>query len=463
MKNMMINKRNIIGVLAMTLILASCNIYKPYKTPEVNTDVYRTDQPADTVNMALRPWQELFTDPALRSLIDSALANNFDYRTVMLKVTEANAAFSQSRASFFPTLNLSAQENISTIQDMHHTEDYNLSANASWEIDIFGRLRSAKRAAKAALYQSIAYKRAVETQMVSSVASGYYTLLSLDKQLQISEQTLVIWEETVNTMKALKETGGVNEAAVVQSQANYYSVKASIEDLRYNIRASENALRLLIGKPAGEITRGSFDDQKLDVDLQIGIPSQLLANRPDVQQAEAGVRYAFAKTNVARAAFYPKFTITATGGYANGMTVGNTPRFFGNFVGGLLQPIFNAGVNRANLRIAKAQQEEALLAFEKSLVTAGIEVSNTLYNYSTTASKLEARKQQVDALLKSSDYTNELLIAGEATYLEVLTAQQSLLSAQLSYINDQLSQLNNVVNLYHALGGGWERPAEDKK
>ena len=264
-------------------------------------------------------------------------------------------------------------------------------------------------------------------------------------------------------MKALKETGGVNEAAVVQSQANYYSVKASIEDLRYNIRASENALRLLIGKPAGEITRGSFDDQKLDVDLQIGIPSQLLANRPDVQQAEAGVRYAFAKTNVARAAFYPKFTITATGGYANGVTVGNTPRFFGNFVGGLLQPIFNAGVNRANLRIAKAQQEEALLAFEKSLVTAGIEVSNTLYNYSTTASKLEARKQQVDALLKSSDYTNELLIAGEATYLEVLTAQQSLLSAQLSYINDQLSQLNNVVNLYHALGGGWERPAEDKK
>lgn len=461
-----INIKTLVVLAVILPALSSCNIYKPYKTPEVKTDdLYRTDAaPADTTNMALMPWQELFTDPNLRELIDSALTNNFDYRTAIYKVEEANAAFAQGRAAFFPTLNLSPSGTLTEVQDLPHSESYNLSAVASWEIDIFGRLRSAKRAAKAALLQSIAYKRAVETQMVASVANGYYTLLSLDKQLAIYDQTIILWTETVSKMEAMMEAGSATLAAVEQSRANLYSAQAARQDILYNIRATENSLRLLVGLPAGSITRGTFEDQTLTSDLHIGVPSQLLANRPDVQQAESGVRYAFAKTNVARAAFYPKFTITATGGYANDATVSFSPRFFGNFVAGILQPIFNGGVNRANLRIAKAQQEEALLAFQKSLVGAGIEVSNILYNYSTTTEKLDARQKQVASLESAVYATNELFkLDTKTSYLEVLTAQQSLLNAQIGQIGDQLAQLQNVVNLYQALGGGWERPVEKEK
>ena len=461
-----INIKTLVVLAVILPALSSCNIYKPYKTPEVKTDdLYRTDAaPADTTNMALMPWQELFTDPNLRELIDSALTNNFDYRTAIYKVEEANAAFAQGRAAFFPTLNLSPSGTLTEVQDLPHSESYNLSAVASWEIDIFGRLRSAKRAAKAALLQSIAYKRAVETQMVASVANGYYTLLSLDKQLAIYDQTIILWTETVSKMEAMMEAGSATLAAVEQSRANLYSAQAARQDILYNIRATENSLRLLVGLPAGSITRGTFEDQTLTSDLHIGVPSQLLANRPDVQQAESGVRYAFAKTNVARAAFYPKFTITATGGYANDATVSFSPRFFGNFVAGILQPIFNGGVNRANLRIAKAQQEEALLAFQKSLVGAGIEVSNILYNYSTTTEKLDARQKQVASLESAVYATNKLFkLDTKTSYLEVLTAQQSLLNAQIGQIGDQLAQLQNVVNLYQALGGGWERPVEKEK
>ena len=461
-----INIKTLVVLAVILPALSSCNIYKPYKTPEVKTDdLYRTDAaPADTTNMALMPWQELFTDPNLRELIDSALTNNFDYHTAIYKVEEANAAFAQGRAAFFPTLNLSPSGTLTEVQDLPHSESYNLSAVASWEIDIFGRLRSAKRAAKAALLQSIAYKRAVETQMVASVANGYYTLLSLDKQLAIYDQTIILWTETVSKMEAMMEAGSATLAAVEQSRANLYSAQAARQDILYNIRATENSLRLLVGLPAGSITRGTFEDQTLTSDLHIGVPSQLLANRPDVQQAESGVRYAFAKTNVARAAFYPKFTITATGGYANDATVSFSPRFFGNFVAGILQPIFNGGVNRANLRIAKAQQEEALLAFQKSLVGAGIEVSNILYNYSTTTEKLDARQKQVASLESAVYATNELFkLDTKTSYLEVLTAQQSLLNAQIGQIGDQLAQLQNVVNLYQALGGGWERPVEKEK
>ena len=455
----------VFAVLALMLALSSCNIYRPYKTPEMNTDdLYRTDVPADSANMALRPWQELFTDQNLRNLIDSALVNNFDYQTAMYMVEEANAAFAQGKAAFFPTLNISADGTLSKVEDVPHGEYYNIAAAASWELDIFGRLRSAKRAAKAALLQSIAYKRAVETQVIASVANGYYTLLSLDKQLRVYDETILLWSETVRTMEDMMEAGSTNLAAVTQSRANLYSAQAAREDILYNIRVTENSLRLLIGQPAGEIVRGTFEDQQLTTDLQVGLPSQLLANRPDVQQAEAGVRAAFAKTNVARAAFYPRFTITANGGYANDGTVSFAPgAFFANLVGGLVQPLFNAGTNRANLRIAKAHQEEALLAFEKSLINAGIEVSNLLYNYNTTAQKLDARAQQVEQLQIAVDATNELFKLSSTTYLEVLTAQQSLLSARISQIGDQLTQMENVVNLYQALGGGWERPVEEEK
>ncbi|MBO4961101.1 MAG: efflux transporter outer membrane subunit [Flavobacteriales bacterium] len=455
-------KYSLIIVLSV-ILFSSCNIYKPYKTPEVKTDdLYRTTESADTTNIADIPWQEIFTDPHLRSLIDSALTNNFDYRTVMLKVKEAEATLARSTAAFFPSFNLAASEDIAKVQGLKHTEAYSFTGNASWTIDIFGGIQNARKGAKAALMQSVAYKRAVETQLVSGVAISYYTLLALDRQLEISLENEIIFKQTVKTMEGMFEIG-TSRAAIEQARASLYSLQASIEGIRKAIRETENAICLLTARPAGVIERGVFADQKLDFIMAIGVPSQLLSNRPDVMQAEAALRYSYAATNVARSAFYPKFTITGTGGYTNGAVVGYTPRWFADFVGGLTMPLLNMGANRANLRIAKAEQEVALLAFRKSLINAGIEVSNALYGYTTTGKKLEARKKQVASMKQAADDTNFAYTRMGASYLEVLTAQQGYLAAQLDLVNDQLSQLTNVVNLYQSLGGGWERPIVEEK
>ena len=310
--------------------------------------------------------------------------------------------------------------------------------------------------------QSVAYKRAVETQVVSGVAIAYYTLLALDRQLEISLENEIIFKQTVKTMEGMFEIG-TSRAAIEQSRASLYSLQASIEELRKAIRETENALCLLTGRAAGVIERGVFEDQKIDFIMAIGVPSQLLSNRPDVMQAEAALRYSYAATNVARSAFYPKFTITGTGGYTNGAVVGYTPRWFADFVGGITMPLLNMGANRANLRIAKAQQEAALLAFRKSLINAGIEVSNALYAYTTIGKKLEAREKQVASMRQAADDVNFAYTRMGATYPEVLTSQQGLLGAQLDQVNDKLSQLTNIVKLYQSLGGGWERPVEEAK
>ena len=451
-------------IIALSVILfASCNIYKPYKTPDVKTDdLYRTTASEDTTNIANIPWQEIFTDTYLRSLIDSALTNNFDYRTVMLKVKEAEATVARNTAAFFPSFNLAASEDIAKVQSLKHTEAYSFTGNASWTIDIFGGLQNARKGAKAALMQTVAYKRAVETQVVSGVATAYYTLLALDRQLEISLENEIIFKQTVKTMEGMFEIG-TSRAAIEQSRASLYSLQASIEELRKAIRETENALCLLTGRPASVIERGVFADQKLDFIMAIGVPSQLLSNRPDVMQAEAALRYSYAATNIARSAFYPKFTITGTGGYTNGAVVGYTPRWFADFVGGLTMPLLNMGANRANLRIAKAQQEAALLAFRKSLINAGIEVSNALYAYTTIGKKLEAREKQVASMRQAAEDVNFAYTRMGATYLEVLTSQQGLLGAQLDQVNDRLAQLTNIVKLYQSLGGGWERPVEEAK
>ena len=322
---------------------------------------------------------------------------------------------------------------------------------------MWGKLASAKRAAFANLLQSDAAKRAVQTEVIASIASYYYQLLSLDQQLAITEQTLRNRTEEVETVKALKESAVVTGAAVVQSEANQYQAEVLIPDIKRLIRETENALSILLARTPGAIKRTSQVEQINYPDLQTGVSSLLLKNRPDVQAAEFGFRAAFENTNLARTYFYPQLTLTAEGG-ASSLNITNlfNMSVFYNIIGGLTQPIFNKGQNKARMHIAQAQQQEAYYAFQKSLLTAGVEVSDALYAYQAAVEKQQSRSNQVHALEKAVDYTKELLSYSSATnYTDVLTSEQSLLAAQLSGVNDRLQQQLAIVDLYRALGGGW--------
>ena len=447
----------------MAALLSSCHIYKKYERPEVDANgLYRdpvsmTDTlVSDTANMANLPWEEVFTDPKLQDLIRTGLERNTNLQTALLQVSEARASLMTSRLSYLPSLNLTPQGGISSFDGSKGSWTWSAPVAASWQLDLFGGILNSKRAARVALEQSEAYRQAVQTQVVASIATYYYTLLMLDKQLEITEETVVLWKENVETMKALKEGASVNEAAVVQSEANYYAVVASVSSLKDQIRQTENALSLLLRQAPQQIERGTLDEQHLPDEIKAGVPIQLLANRPDVKVAEMTLASMYYNTNSARAAFYPSITISGSAGWTNsaGRMIVNPGKVLLSALGSLTQPLFNRGANIARLKIAKAQQEEAMLAFEQAILNAGAEVSNALSEYETATQTLEQRILQINSLEKSVEYTQDLLSFGTSTYLEVLTAQQSLLSAQLSGVSDQFSQMQALVTLYQALGGG---------
>lgn len=453
----------IVACVTGGFLMGGCNLYRPYSRPEMNVNgLYRDTLSmadtlkSDTVNMGDLPWQEIFKDTKLQSLIEQGLANNLDLQTAALRVEEYRAQLTSARLAYVPSLNLAPSGTITSFDKGKATQTYQLPVAASWEVDLFGRLLNAKRGAKAALMQSEAYQQAVRTQVIAGIANAYYTLLMLDRQLVISEMTVRKWEESVMTMKSLKIAGMVNEAAVVQSEANYYAVSTTVFDLRSNIRSTENALCLLLGEAPHAISRGNILEQMLPGQLSVGLPVQLLSNRPDVRAAEMALAVSYANTNVARSAFYPQLTLTGNAGWTNsaGSAILNPGKLIASVTAGLVQPIFNGGANRARLKVAKAQQEETRLAFQNTILSAGNEVNDALFQYQAATGKSDLRKNQVRALELSVDYTEQLLKLGSSTYLEVLTAQQSLLNAQLSEVSDNLQRLQAVVNLYQALGGG---------
>ena len=441
--------------------LSSCHIYKSYERPELPTDsLYRKpDIPqTDTLNFGNLSWREVFTDPQLQGLIEKELTNNTDLQIARLRIKEAEATLLSSQLAYLPGISLAPQGTVSSFNKQAATQSYQLPVTASWEIDIFGRLLNAKRKAKAALEQSEAYRQAVQTQLIASIANSYYTLLMLDKQLAISEVTAENWKESVKTMREMKEAGMTNEAAVTQSEANYRSVEAGIPDLKRQIRETENALSIVLGDNPRHIDRSKLENIPLPTCFSSGVPLQLLSNRPDVKQAEMALAMAYYGTNAARSAFYPGITINGTAGWTNnvGESILNPGKFLLSAIGSFIQPLFNKGKNIANLKIAEAQQEEALLSFKQSLLNAGAEVSDALYLFQSSGEKEQQRIIQVRALESSVASTNELFLLGTSTYLEVLTAQQNLFDAQLSQVNDRFEQLQAVINLYHALGGGRE-------
>ncbi|MHA4896552.1 efflux transporter outer membrane subunit [Pedobacter sp. PWIIR3] len=449
--------------------LASC-VSKKYERPKLNSNgLYRDQTTTDTTTIANLPWKTLFADPTLQTLIQQGLNENLDLKQAVERIKIAEATLYQSKAALLPSLsadlsvtdakqskaalNFPAGVNINT-----ETQTYRAQLSTSWEADIWGKLGSAKRSAYASLLQTDAAKRAIQTQLIANIANIYYNLLALDKQLAITEQTVKIRESDVETMKALKQGAIVNGAAVVQSEANLYAAQVTIPDLKRSIKETENSLNILLGKGPASVERSNLDTQQPYSELQTGVSSQLLQNRPDVQAAEFAFRAAFENTNVAKSYFYPALTLTASGGLST-LDMKNffDNSVFYNLIGGLTQPIFNKGQNKARLKTAEAQQQQAFYSFQQTLLTGGQEVSNALFAYQTASEKETVRAKQIASLTKAVDFTKELLRYSSATnYTDVLTSEQSLLNAQLSSINDRLQKLQAVVNLYRALGGGWK-------
>ena len=461
-------KRNLLYIIGGSVLLSSCNIYSTYKRPDnLSTDSLYRDTTAtyrvvasDTVNFGNTPWQEVFTDPRLQDLINRALSQNTDMQVADLTIRQAEAGLMTSRLAFLPSLSFTPQGTVSTFDMGKATKTYSLPLQASWQIDAFGQLRNAKKQAEVSLMQAKVSKQAARTSIVSAVANMYYTLQMLDEQLKVTKATAEIWKKNVDAMEAMFQAGGItNSAAVSQTKANYYQILTTIPTLEQNIRETENSLCSLLHEAPHPIARNSFDSETFPTSLSAGVPMQLLSNRPDVRVAELQLAAAFYVTNQARSAFYPQITIGGNAGWTNsaGSAIINPPKFVASAVASLVQPLFMKGQLRANLKVAKAQQESAQLRFEQSLINAGVEVSNALGSYQSALQQELSRQKQVKELENAVAETEFLFSHGNTTtYLEKLTAQQSLLQAQLSLISDRFEKMQAAISLYQALGGGRE-------
>lgn len=452
-------------LIAIAASVTACGVYKPYQRPEVMTDgLYGSVETADTMTLGNLPWREVFTDPALQQLIACALENNTDMQSAHLRVEEAEATLKSARLAYLPSFNFAPQGTISSFDNSHTSKIYTIPVAASWQIDLFNGLTNAKRKSKALYAQSKAYVQAVRTQLIAGTANLYYTLLMLDSQEAITRETAAKWRESVETMRAMKEAGMATEAAVAQYEGTYYSIEASLRDLGLQIREVENSLCSLLGEAPHTVVRGSIDEQRLPDRLIVGVPLQMLANRPDIRAAEYSLMQAYYATAEARSALYPSITLSGTAGWTNNSGAGivNPGKLLLSAAGSLVQPIFNAGANRARVKIMKAQQEESRLAFQQALLNAGAEVNNYLAQCQSAQAKVAVRQRQIASMERAVESTELLMQHGSTTYLEVLTAQQSLLSARLSQVADRFDGMQGVVNLYQALGGGRELPGENR-
>lgn len=448
-------------IAAVVLILTgSCSTYKKYSRPEeVSTNNLFGEDVAvtDTFTAASIPWHEFFTDSKLRTLIDTALENNSDLRIASLRVEQAEATLSAARLAYLPGVSLNPQGGISSYAGDKAVKTYSLGLSADWEIDISGRITNEKRGAFANLQQQKNYQKAVTTQLIATVANSYYNLLALDQQLSISQKSLEAWDEIIRTLEVRKTVGEGHQASIAQAKASRLEVENTVLSLSQQIKTQENSLCTLLGWTPRRIDRSELKSQIFPDDIAVGVPLQLLDNRPDIRQAEYALQSAFYSTNVARSAFYPSLTLSGTIGWTNnrGATIANPGNWLLNAIGSLVQPLFNRGRNVANLKIAKAQQEEALITFQQKLLEAGAEVNDALSQWQNAEQRLNVSARQIEALEDAVKSTRLLMTYSESSsYLEVLTAQQTLLSAQLTETQETFDKIQGVIKLYHALGGG---------
>ena len=457
------NHKKIIRFLLFIPLFSSYGVYTNYHRAEdfpVEVDRLYRDTAAvntDTCLFARLSWCELFTDSILVRWIELGLQNNTDLQTARLRTEEAKAALTASKLAFLPSVSFALEGQLSSFDDSKTTKTYSLGASAEWEIDAFGNLRNAKKGSRAAMEASLAYEQAVQTQLLATIADTYYSLVSLDKKLAITCETVEQWKENVRTMQALKRIGEQTEAAISQSKASLLEAESSVLSLQKQIYELENTFSSLLGMAPQSIERSDLFDLHFPSEFSIGVPAELLSCRPDVRQAEWKLAQAFYATNRARSAFYPRITLGGSAGWTNnsGMAIVNPGKWLLSSIASLTQPLFNRGTNIANLKIAKAQQEEAVLAFSQKLLDAGAEVNNALKQWQTAQASIVLDKQRVEELESAVHSTRRLMEHSASTsYLEVLTAQQTLLASQLTQVSNKYDEIQGVILLYHALGGG---------
>ncbi len=451
-------------MISAAALMSSCGIYNKYERPDVNvTGIVRdvtsnTDTLAvtDTTSFGNLPWRSVFTDPQLQVLIEQGLEHNTDLLNAALNVKMVEAQLMAAKLAFVPSFTFSPQGTISSWDGSKATKTYSLPINASWSIDLFGNLLNQKRSAQMALLATKDYQLVVKTNLIANIANAYYTLLMLDKQLEIVDNMTVLTKDTWDMMKLQKELNSAKETSVQSAEANYYSVLAQAADLKRQIRETENSLSLLLGQPAQTIARGRLEDQSLPTEFSTGVGIQMLNNRPDVHYAEMTLAQCFYDTQAARSKFYPNITISGSGAFTNssGSGIVNPGKWLLSAIGSIVQPIFQNGQLVAQLKVAKATQEQAYNTWQNAVLSAGSEVSNALVLYNSSDEKSKLEEKQVESLTKNVQYTKDLFNMGSSTYLEVITAQQSLLNAELSKVQDDFYKMQAVVNLYYALGGG---------
>ena len=463
-------KTNIILIAAGALLIASCksvknSLFSTYERPDINTtglirdNVSRTDTlvaDLDTANFGTLPWREVFTDPQLQILIQQALDNNVDMLNAALNVKMAEAQLKAARLAFLPQFAFSPSGTIASWDFNAASKTYQLPISASWNADLFGNLLSQKRSAQEQLLATKDYQVVVQTNIVAGVANMYYTLLMLDRQLEILEDMTTLTKDTWDMMQLQMNLGRARSTSVQSAEANYYSVQTQSVEMKRQVREVENSLSLLMGQPAQAITRGKLKDQNLPSKWSTGVGIQLLSNRADVHYAEHALAKCFYNVETARSRFYPSLTISPTATFTNsgGGAVVNPGKWLLSAVASLTQPIFMKGQLTAGLRVAEAQYEQAYNTWQNAVLKAGSEVSDALVLYNASDEKIKLEEKQVETLQKNVEHTKMLFKSSSSSYLEVIAAQQSLLNAQISMVSDQFHKMQAVVNLYNALGGG---------
>lgn len=450
--------KNIVIIITATALLSSCGLYKNYERPtDIKTDgFYHCCVYTDSLGIGGYSWKSIFTDPNLQALIEKGLEQNTDLKNARLQIEQAEAVLKAAKWAFIPNLALAPQGQLAGVDWGKASQTYTLPVSASWQLDLFGGLLNAKKRAKAQLENSEAYKQAVQSQLIAAIANYYYTLAMLNEQLNISMQTEQLWKENVNTTKALMEAGQSNMAAVAQTEANYINICTQVVDLKDQIAILGNEFAALLGDAPQKYTIGRLNDWKRPYHLDLGMPSYVLSNRPDVKMAEQQLATAFYATNEARAAFYPAINLSGAIGWTNslGGVIINPGQWIWNAIGSLTQPLFMNGRLRAQYKISKAQQEQAKNTFQQTLLNAGTEVNSILTKIESTSVKEKLYNKQVESLEIAVKSTQALMMNSSTNYLQVLTAQQGLLGAQIAQINNKFHQIQAVIELYQALGGG---------
>ena len=468
-------------IVAATLLLtlSGCGIYNKYETPpsspvgDTNALFGLEASPRgglEGVSLAQTSWREFFTDPLLQQLIEQVLANNTDLNSARIAVEKSEASLKAAKMAYLPSLYFAPQGTLTKFDNNPWSKAYTLPLQLSMDLDVFGSITNQKRAAKAVVLQAQMQQEAVRTNLISVTAQQYLMLQVLDLQLDILTQTDSLWNKSLETEQALWENGKAYSTAVNQMEASYLSVKTQIADTRRNIRSVENAICKLLAVSPQHIKRqkwgsstlhhaeatGEVEERMFNTKyLKIGVPAQMLENRPDIRMANHAMEEAFYNTQAARAAFYPSITLSGTAGWTNDAGIVVDPgKLLLNAVAQLTQPIVARGKLTANKKIALLTEEDLQKKYVQTVINAGNEVNEALADCLTAREKHVYYQRQVVVLSEAYTGTHELMDNGKASYLEVLTAQESLLNAQLSAAMNMYTASEAIIALYIALGGG---------